>query len=125
MIFIGGGIAAVVLVVLLVVVMSFGGGGGNKNIRFGMTDSSRHRLFNELFLAVDQYGISKDCQEEWFRLADNYKLDRKYLKDILDEGFSRADWDQPAPAHVTNQTRGTRMEWIGKRRNGPDPILAL
>ena len=49
-----------------------------------MSDSSRHELFNEMFLAVDEYGISKDCKEQWFRLADNCKLDRNNLKDILD-----------------------------------------
>ena len=132
MLYIGGGVAAAVLVVIVVVcvVMSSkgGGNGGTKQagkVIFGMSDASRHQLFNEMFVAVDQYGISKECKEEWFRLADNYKLDRKNLKSILDEGFSRADWVQPAPSHVTNKTRGTRMEWIGQRHNGGDPILAL
>ena len=132
MLYIGGGIAAVVLliVVLVAVAMSSkgGGGGGKKQtgkVLFGMSDSSRHQLFNEMFLAVDEYGISKECKEQWYRLADNCKLDRNNLKYILDEGFSRDDWVQPAPAHVTNKTRGTRMDWIAKRHNGGDPILAL
>ena len=131
---IGGGVAVAIMVVVMIVVAmspggSGGGGGGGKKkfekILFGMSDSDRHKLFNEMFLAVDQYGITKACKEEWFRLADEHKLDRKYLKDILNEGFDRKDWDQPAPAHITNQTRGARMEWIGKRAQGGDPILAL
>ena len=131
MIYIGTGIAVTVLVVILIAAAlmkkdptSSGGGGKKNTIRFNMTDSSRHQLFNELFTAVDQYGISKECKEEWFRLADSYKLDRKNIKDILAEGFDREDWSQPPPAHVTNKTRGTRMDWIGKRHNGSDPILA-
>ncbi len=129
LIYIGGGVAAAILVVIVIAVaMSSGGGGGKKkdqNVRFGLTDSNRHQLFKEMILAVDENGITKACKEEWFRLADEHRLDRKYLKDILDEGFDRKDWDQPAPAHVTNQTRGTRMEWNARRAHGGDPILAM
>ena len=129
LIYIGGGVAAAVLVAVLIVgTMSSGGGATKKkdeDIRFGLTGTVRHQLFKELILAVDKYGISKDCKEEWFRLADDYKLDRKYIKDVLDEGFDRKDWDQPAPAHVTNKTRGVRMEWNAKRAHGGDPILAM
>ena len=127
MMFIGGGIAAALLVVVLVVALSSGGGGRKKNanIRFGLPDSNRHQLFMKMITAVDEYGISTACKEEWLRLADEYKLDRRNLGDLLDEGFDRKDWDQPAPAHVTNQGRATRMEWIAKRHQGRDPILAL
>ena len=130
LIYIGGGVAAAILVVILIVVgmsSGHGGSGGKKpagKILFGMSDSGRHQLFKQMMLAVDQYGLTKACKEEWFRLADEAKLDRKHLKDILDEGFDRKDWDQPAPAHVTNQTRGVRIEWTAKRAHGGDPVLA-
>jgi hypothetical protein len=130
-IYIGGGIAAAVLVAILIAVAMQSADRGARrekaveNIRFGLTDSNRHQLFGKLMLAVDQYRITKECKEEWFRLADEYKLDRQHIRDILDEGFSRKDWDQPAPTHVTNENRGTRMEWIAKRAHGGDPILAL
>ncbi len=131
LVYIGGGVAATVLVVVLIAVaMSPKGGSGkgkkkNEVVRFGLADSTRHQLFNKMITAVDDNGITKACKEEWFRLADEYKLDRKNLKDILDEGFDRKDWDQPAPAHITNKTRGTRMEWNAQRAQGGDPILAM
>jgi len=131
MIYVGGGIVVAVLLVVMVA-MSMSSGGeerkkksGSEVVRFGMTDSVRHQLFSKMILAVDEYGISKDCKEEWFRLADEFKLDRKNIGEVLDEGFSRNDWDQPAPAHVTSKTRGARMEWNARRANGGDPILAL
>jgi hypothetical protein len=133
MIFIGGGIAAAVLIAILaIVIVSSQGGGAAKTkeqkpeiIRFGLADSVRHKLFKEMITAVDENGITAACKQKWYRLADEYKLDRSHLKDILDEGFLRDDWDQPAPAAITNKNRATRMEWIGQRHNGPDPVLAL
>ena len=128
MIYVGGAVAAVVLVVVLAVaVMPSKGGGKRKaeNVRFGLPESSRRQLFQELILAVDLNGISRDCKEEWFRLADKYKMDRKYLQDLLDEGFNGKDWEQPAPAHVTNKTRGIRIEWTARRGHGGDPVLAM
>jgi len=131
MIYIGGGIAAVVLLLVVVAMSMRADGDATKKktekevVRFGLTDSVRHELFGKFILAVDQYGVTKDCKAEWLRLADAYKLDRRRIGDVLDEGFSRNDWDQPAPAHITNKTRGARMEWHAGRANGGDPILAF
>ncbi len=129
LVYIGGGVAAtVLLVVLLASAMRMADSSGPKkdpNIRFGLPETKRRQLFKELILAVDQYGITKECKEEWLHLADEYKLDRKYVGDVLDEGFGGKDWEQPAPAHVTNATRGVRIEWTRLRTGGGDPILKL
>ena len=127
LVWVGGGVAAVVVfVIVLAVIMSSGGGGGgtkkNENVHFGLGESIRRQLFKELILAVDTYGISKECKEEWFRLADKYKLERTHLQDLLDEGFSGKDWEQPAPAarDESNPRRPHRMDRPASPRRRPD-----
>jgi uncharacterized protein YbaR (Trm112 family) len=130
---IGGGIAAAILIVI-VASLAFngaGGGGGEKakeveDIRFGLKESDRIQLFQRLVRAVDERGISKSCKDEWYRLADEYKLDRKNIKDLLEEGFSfkNSKWVLPE-ATSTAKNRAVRMDWIRERTNGPDPVLAL
>ena len=133
-IYIGGGIAAAVVVLIIVVAVVMNGSGGDggekskevEDIRFGLNESTRIELFQKLVSAVDKRGISKSCKDEWYRLADEYKLDRKNLKDLLDEGFSfkNKKWELPE-ATSTAKNRAVRMDWIAQRRNGPDPILAF
>ena len=110
LVYIGGGVAAtVLLVVLLASAMRMADSSGPKkdpNIRFGLPETKRRQLFKELILAVDQYGITKECKEEWLHLADEYKLDRKYVGDVLDEGFGGKDWsNQPGPRHQRDPRR--------------------
>lgn len=132
LILIGGGIAVAVLVVVgLAVALSGANGGGAatkevEELRFGLTESTRIELFQKLVSAVDQHGITKSCKEEWYRLADEYKLDRSHIKDLLDEGFSfkNSRWILPE-ATSTAKNRALRMEWVRQRTNGPDPVLAL
>jgi hypothetical protein len=130
---IGGGIALAVLVVaaLAVALINANSGGDEKtkeveDIRFGLPESTRIELFQKLVSAVDQDGITKSCKEHWYRLADEYKLDRSHIKDLLDEGFSfKSDkWVLPE-ATSTAKNRALRMDWVRQRTNGPDPVLAL
>ena len=108
-----------------------GGGGGEKteeveDVRFGLKEGVRITLFKQLVKAVDERGISKSCKEEWYRLADAYKLDRKNIKDLLEEGFSfkNKKWELPEATSTANNL-AVRMDWISQRHNGSDPILAL
>ncbi len=126
--YIGGGVMAAVLVVVLVAIAALSDNvkQKNENIRFGLTDSIRHQLFSKMILAVDEHGISKDCKEEWFRLADEYRLDRNHVKDVLDEGFDRKDWDQPQLVVTMDQKqKHNRQEWIATRNETKrDPVMA-
>jgi hypothetical protein len=134
MIYIGGGIAAALLIVIVtaLAISGAGGGGGNgrtkepEDIRFGLSESTRIELFQKLVSAVDNRGISKSCKDDWLRLADEYKLDRKNLKDLLEEGFSfkNSKWVLPE-ATSTAKNRAVRMDWIAQRHNGSDPVLAF
>jgi hypothetical protein len=133
MIYIGGGVAAVLLIVIVAALAINGSGGGGSSkpkepadIRFGLDEGTRIKLFQLLVTTVDERGISKSCKDEWYRLADVYKLDRKNIKDLLDEGFSFKNnkWVLPE-ATSTAKNRAVRMDWVRERTNGPDPILAL
>ena len=129
MIYIGGGIAAAVLVVILVVVaISSKGGGGKKkdeNMRFGLTESERKGLFKDLFHAVDEYGPSKECREEWRRLGSKWSLTDRQISDIRKEGMDR-DWEQPAIPATTDQKQKTnRREWVRiMTETHLDPIMS-
>jgi hypothetical protein len=134
MIYIGGGIAATVVLVIIVaaaIMNGIGGGGAGsganepEDIRFGLPERTRIQLFQKLVSAVDERGISKSCKEEWYRLADESKLDRSNIKDLLDEGFSfkNKKWELPA-ATSTAKNRALRMDWVRQRTNGPDPVLS-
>ncbi len=131
MIYIGGGIVAAVLIVIVTAFALNGCGGDEKtkeveDIRFGLPEGTRIELFQKLVSAVDRYGITKNCKDDWYRLADEYKLDRSHIKDLLDEGFSfkNSKWVLPE-ATSTAKNRAVRMDWIRQRTNGPDPVLAL
>jgi hypothetical protein len=132
MIYIGGGIGAALLLIVVIAIAASSGTRGpgvkkDENIRFGLKETERRKLFKELITAVDENGISKECKAAWYGIADKYKLSHSNIKDVLDEGFRGGDWEQPAPAHVTNQNRGIRMEWTAKRTRsgGSDPILGM
>ena len=82
MIYIGGGIVAAVLIVIVTAFALNGCGGDEKtkeveDIRFGLPEGTRIELFQKLVSAVDRYGITKNCKDDWYRLADEYKLDRR------------------------------------------------
>jgi hypothetical protein len=133
MIYVGGGIAAAVLIVVALAIALNGiGGRGEKakeaeDTRFGLTERTRIELFQKLVSAVDRDGISKSCKEDWFRLADEYKLDRSHIKDLLDEGFSykNSKWELPE-AVSTAKNKALRQDWVRQRTtNGTDPVLAL
>jgi hypothetical protein len=132
LVYIGGGIGAAVLVAIVAVAALNGNGSGSEqqkepeDIRFGLAEKTRIELFQKLVSAVDQDGITKACKEDWYRLADEYKLDRSHIKDLLDEGFSfkNKKWVLPE-ATATAKNRALRMDWIRQRSSGPDPVLAL
>lgn len=130
MIYIGGGIAAAVLLIIIVAVaINSSSGGGTtavEDVRFGLPEHTRIKLFQELVSAVDEYGITKECKKKWYDLADEYKLDRSNIKDLLDEGFAFKNkrWVLPE-ATSTAKNRAVRMEWVAARAHGPDPVLSM
>jgi uncharacterized protein YbaR (Trm112 family) len=131
MVYIGGGIAAAVLLLIIVVVVANSGGGSSgktvepEDIRFNLKEGVRIQLFKKLVSAVDEYGISPACKKEWYRIADEYNLDRSNIKDVLEEGFAfkNKKWELPE-ATSTAKNRAVRMEWVAQRRGGSDPILS-
>jgi hypothetical protein len=131
-IYIVGGVAAAVVVVAVLFVALSGGSSkseGKKkdeNIRFGMTETQRRHLYEELIHAVDLNGISKETQKEWRSLGRDFKLSDQQIVDVLEEGFAHNDWEQPAMAATMDQKQKTnRMEWIRTRKTNNDPIMAL
>jgi hypothetical protein len=135
MFYIGGGIAAVVLVVVLVAVAMSGNrgsssGGGKKkdeNIRFGMTETQRRRLYKDLIHAVDDNGMSKATQKEWRSLGKEFKLTDQQVSAVLQEGLENTDWEQPDLAATMDQRQKTnRMEWIRKMNETKrEPIMSM
>lgn len=132
MIYIGGGVAAAVLVIVLVVVaMSSGNRGGNggkkknENIRFGLTETQRKRLFQDMLHAVDENGVCKECRVEWHRLGSELKLTDQQISDVRKEGMDEG-WEQPALPATTDQKQKTnRRAWIKiMTETNRDPIMS-
>lgn len=120
MIYIGGGIAAAVVVIVLVVLIVKGMSSSNRsvkkqkneNIRFGMTETQRKKLFQDMLHAVDENGVCKECRDEWRRLGSESKLTDQQISDVLKEGMDQG-WEQPAlPATTVQKQKTNRREWI-------------
>ena len=105
LIYIGGGVAVAVLVcVLIAVAMSSGGGSGGggkkkvENIRFGLAESQRKRLFEDLFHAIDETGSKneyKECRKEWRRLGGEKNLNDQQVSYIFKEGMDGGAGNNP------------------------------
>ena len=120
MIYLCGGIAAAVVVVFLVILIVKGMSSSNRatkkpkneNIRFGMKETERKQLFQEMLHAVDENGVCKECRDEWRRLGRESKLTDQQISDVLKEGMDQG-WEQPAlPATTVQKQKTNRREWI-------------
>jgi hypothetical protein len=132
LLYIGGGIAAVVLLVIVAVVAmsSSGSGGGKKeekNMRFGLTESQRKRLFKDLISAVDENGSRnqyKEARAERRRLGGERQLNDQQIEDVFKEGMDRG-WEQPEMAATMDQTQKTnRIDFFRTRHQmNRDPVM--
>jgi hypothetical protein len=134
MIYLGGGVAGVILIVVVIALFATSGGSGrnpkkakDQNIRFGMTETQRRQLYEDLIHAVDENGMSKETQKEWRLLGKDYKLTDQHIVDVLEEGLKNQDWEQPAmTASMDQRHKKNRTEWFLKRdKIGHEPIMAL
>ena len=95
-------------------------------MRFGLTESQRKRLFEDLFHAVDEIGSRngyKECREEWRRLGGEQNLNDQQISDVFKEGMDRG-WEQPAMAATMDQKHKTnRLEWIRTMNETAEPVM--
>ncbi len=94
-------------------------------VRFGLTESQRQRLFEELFRAVDENGPTKQCRDEWRRLGRENNITDEQISAVLTEGMDLG-WPQPAIAATMDQKQKTnRQEWIRvMNQTKRDPIMS-
>ena len=116
--YIGAGVAgAVVLLIVIGLVLTSSSGGKHKavNVKFGLSEGQRKKMFCDLMEAVDTFGEGEACKQEWKKIGAEHKLPNDIVAKVLEEGF-QSGWPQPAFSNYTAKSKANRVGWL-KRRN--------
>ena len=117
--YIGAGIAVAVglLIIIGVVLTSSSGGKQAKvlNVKYGLSEGQRKKMFCDLMEAVDTFGEGPACKQEWQKIGAEHHLANDVVAKVLEEGF-QSGWPQPAFSNYTAKSKANRVGWL-KRRN--------
>ena len=130
----GGVGAALLLIILLVVVFMSGSshGGKHSNVKYGLSEPQRKKLYYDLLDAVNNYGVSDEGRKAWRSIEKRYGVGRDVVAKVLDEGMSAGGpgslntWPQPQFPAGNDAGRFAKFkEWVRQRGlNGEnDPLL--
>lgn len=95
-----------------------------ENIKYGMTELQRRRVFYHLIEFVDKYGMGEPCLKAWRQNVAEYGINNDTIVKILDEGFTNR-WPEPDFPAGNAAARKNRRDWIRTRTEmgGVEPIL--